>query len=323
MKNHLPLKILATVFSVFLIVSVASAQTPSASPETPAETIETDQSLKLMAIPPRSDVINAAPGETKQISIRLRNLSATTQTISTTTKDFVIADDGKTPIAITEQEAAPLRWSLANWITIAPTTTTLQPNQTAQFNVVIQVPEDALPGGHYAMILHQPTTPTATQENNEEVGGGTESAVSPKVGTLVYVIIAGDVKEEAFVRNFQAPSWVELGPVEMTYEIENLSDIHITPQTKIEIKNFFGRTVETIAVESLNVFPYASRRFEATFDRIWGIGPYRALVTAAYGTEGKIATASLTFWMIPYKILLAVVVIVFSLIHCYSPPPAS
>ena len=50
------------------------------------------------------------------------------------------------------------RWSLASWITLTPTEQLLQPNQTVGINVIIEVPEDALPGGHYAMITHQPVS---------------------------------------------------------------------------------------------------------------------------------------------------------------------
>jgi len=309
MKNNLPVKLLA-----FVSVIVCLATTPFVFAQTVEENSVKDTDLKLMAIPPRTEVISIAPGETKQFSIRLRNLSSTTQTIATETQDFIISDDGKTPIPITEQEAAPLHWSLAQWLTVAPTIATINPNQTALYNIVIQAPENALPGGHYAMILHQPTNATLDELNNKDETIQTQSSVSPKVGTLVYVVVKGNVKEEAFVRNFQGPQWVELGPVEMSFEIENLSDIHIAPQTKIEIKNFFGQTTDSIAVESANVFPYASRRFSATYDQVWGLGPYRAIVTAAYGSEGKIATATLSFWMIPYRLILTVLVVIISII---------
>jgi hypothetical protein len=290
-------------------VSAGSAGIPATG-----ETEDVSQALVITAIPPRTDLIKIKPGETVQLAIQIRNVSNRTQQVSSHAQDFVIDKDGKTPLPVSAEEAAPLRWSLAKWITLSPAQRTVGPNELVQYDMVIQAPADALPGGHYAMVLHYPTPASA------RTGGGTDTAqlsaseVSPRVGTLVYVEVAGDVKEEAFIRNFKAPTWVEYGPVEMSYEIENLSDIHITPQSSIKIKNIFGLPSETIAVEPLNIFPYSTRSFTATFDQVWGLGPYTAELTVPYGNTGKMVQASILFWIIPYRLILAALVILFSIL---------
>lgn len=275
-------------------------------------------SITLMAIPPKTDTINVRPGETFQTTVQIRNVSQIPQQIATEVQDFVIGDDGKTPIPISEQQAAPLRWSLASWVTAAPISQLLQPNQKAVVNLVIQVPKDALPGGHYAMVLHSPDLTGGKKATAQ--GGRTPASVTQinqRVGTLLYVIVAGNIKENAIIHNFTAPSWVEFGPVPMKFTLENLSDIHIAPDMSIEIRDILGRKIDTITVEKNNVFPYSKRDFSASFQKTWGLGPYYAKLVVAYGTTGKVAMATLMFWMIPYKIILAVLVMTMTLLTAW------
>ena len=273
--------------------------------------------LVMTAIPPRTETLTIKPGETFQTSIQLRNVSSRTQSVTTDVQDFIVGLDGKTPTAISSSESAPLRWSLASWIIVSPTERTLGPNELARYDVVIQVPKDALPGGHYAMILHYPTPFGKTTKGGGAKAALSASEISPRVGTLVYVRVAGDVHEEALIRSFTVPQWVEFGPVNMRYAVENLSDIHITPQSSIVIKNMVGKTVTTIASEALNIFPSTTREFTATFDQIWGFGPYSAHLTVPYGETGKMITATATFWMFPHRLVLAVLVILISLLAIY------
>src|SRR3989344_6013488 len=315
MKKILPI-LLSFLVVTFLLIGSRHSFSFAADNTQPSPEINLADfnSVVLMAIPPRTENLHAKPGETIQTTVRLRNVSQQAQHIVTESSDYVIGADGKTPVPITQQEAAPLRWSLASWMTVSPTQTTLAPNQIGQFDVVIQVPKNALPGGHYAVILHTIANGQNGGKNGQPIQTQGTSAVSPKVGTLVYVTVEGDIHEEAFIRSFTAPSWVEFGPVPMKYKVENVSDIHITPQASIVIKNLFGGVVDTIAVEQLNIFPYSTREFTTTLDKVWGFGPYRAFLTVPYGTSGKMVRASLMFWMIPYKLILAALVILAALL---------
>lgn len=299
--NRLPMIFAILIFVIFFARSDARAQ--GSLNDMP------QKAVTLTAIPPRTDVIRVQPGETFQTAIRLKNTSGGTQNIRTEAQDFIIGEDGKTPIPITEKEAAPLRWSLASWLLVSPSERALGPNETGTYDVLIQVPEDALPGGHYAMVLHSPSG----TENREEAAGSVTS-VNQRVGTLLYVIVSGDITENAVIRNFTVPSWVEFGPVPMSFTVENLSDIHITPQPSIDMYNIFGTKVDTLTTEQLNIFPYSKRDFSTEFGNIWGFGPYTATLIVPYGEAGKIAMATRTFWMIPYRIILAVLTILLVLL---------
>ena len=301
MKISLPATILTTLTIVAVAISPSGVF---------AQELGQSDELFLTTIPPKTENIKLNPGETKQISIQLRNGSLFTTPIYVEAKDYIISDDGTTPIPLEETQGDKLRWSLANWLEVLPASTELLPGQTASFDVVIKAPEDALPGGHYAMVLFSPN-PADPLENldSQESAPQTAAVISPKVGTLVYVEVSGDIREEAFIRSFKVPTWVEYGPVPLEFRVENLSDIHLTPQAKITITNLLGQTEEVLTVPLQNVFPYSTRAFSAEFDQTWGIGPYTAQLEVSYGSQGKLQVASAMFWMLPYRVMLAVLLI--------------
>lgn len=262
---------------------------------------DAETSRTLIAIPPRvgaDQSLVLKPGEVSQQVIRLRNTSNTPVTISSTPYDFVIGDDGITPIKVRDANISN-RWSLAEWMVVTPATQVVQPNQTVGISVLIQVPEDALPGGHYAMVAHSPDNGSIAVE------GASAAAVSQEVGSLFYVVVDGPIHEEAFIRNFELPEFSEYGPVPFSFTVENLSDIHITPHASVEITNMFGKKVSTIKLDQKNVFPLTSRHYEGEWDAIWGHGLYTARVTMAYGKNLDIVMAKTRFWLLPIKLIIA------------------
>lgn len=248
------------------------------------------------------------PGERRQIELRVRNVSSRTVDIVTSAQDFIVGEDGVTPVPLQTSDDVSNRWSLANWLTIVPNLQSVAPNETAGLNVLIEVPEDALPGGRYAMVVHEPM-PEGTAARNADGTldeASSQSRVSQKVGTLIYVVVDGPINESAFLRDLNFPSFTEFGPVPFSMSIDNQSDIHITPQITVEIRNMFGAVVETITLQPRNVFPLMSRQFDGQWDRVWGWGLYRATATMSYGDSGQIAITHSDFWFLPITLILGV-----------------
>lgn len=300
-KKLLALSLLAIISGIFA--------RPSLAQEAPTPEI-VDESITLTAMPPRlgDDLsLKIAPGKKFQTAVKVRNNSNKAFTINTAIDDFVIGEDGETPIVITEE--VDYRWSLKNWLILAPDFQVLQPKQTGIINVIIEVPEDALPGGHYAMITHKPVG-----LNGEKFQDSASSLIAQRVGTLLYVVVEGPVNEEAFVRDFKMPNFTEYGPVSLSFTVDNQSDIHIKPEISIEIYNLLGMKVDEIAIESKNVFPMVSRTFNSQWDAVWGTGFYRAKLTMAYGTSGQVAISNTTFWLLPITLVISGLVVILTLL---------
>ena len=296
---------------------------PSISPTTqttlsptPSSTSPTSpESLTLVAIPPRlgeNMELTVKPGETIQEQIRVRNASNQPITVQSRPIDFVLDEDGKTPISVDQD--VDNRWSLASWMTVAPAKQVISPNETAALALVIEVPADAMPGGHYAMVVHQPTSEALIAENTQDNTNQSATGINQQVGTLVYVNVEGPINEQAFIRNLSFPQLSEFGPLPYSFQVENNSDIHIQPALELSITNLFGKEVYSTPIETKNVFPLTSRDFDGTWEQIWGTGLYKATVTMGYGTQGQVATASTSFWLLPVKLIIAAVVLILTLI---------
>jgi hypothetical protein len=261
------------------------------------------ETMSLTATPVRLGddfTLQLAPGEKKQVQIKVRNGSAQEVVLESRAVDFVVAEDGATPVLLEESQADP-RWSLASWLTLAPAEHRLKSEAVGVVNVLIEVPDDALPGGHYAMVYHRPVGAVA----NEVSGSG----VSQRVGTLIYVVVTGPIQEAAYVQDFRWPKFIENGPVNFQLEIDNQSDVHITTRPVVKIYNIFGQQVANLELLSQNIFPKTARQFTGTWDKVWGLGYYKAVVEAAYGSQGGVAMATAGLWMIPVKLILFVLIV--------------
>jgi hypothetical protein len=274
------------LISYYLLPSNVSAQT-------------TTTTQIFTAIPPRVEV-SAKPGEQVKKILQFRNEGDETAYLSIIAKDFIVTKDNGQPDFVDSKVSG--RWSAASWLRLTPTTMAVPPKATTNITLNIIVPFDALPGGHYAGVLYQSKgTPV---QNGQGVGVGT--GVQQIVGSLVYITVAGPVKENALVKRFDIPGFSEYGPVPIITEITNQSDVHITPKGQITIRNIFGQNVANINLDERNIFPGASLIYNNSLDQKVLIGRFRADLIAAYGT-GNTLSATVYFWVFPWKIALVII----------------
>lgn len=255
------------------------------------------------------------PGESAQEIVKVRNVGDTVRTFYPEVFDFKPLNETGTPEFIIDAQDDSYIYSLSSWIKISTEGIKLAPNESSALNFVINVPADAESGGHYAGILFGTSPPKV---------GGTQIAISNKVGSLILVRVAGDASEQANVEEFSTPkSFLENGPVSFTVRINNTGNVHLQPKGNIEIKNTFGKTVETITVnkDSANILPNSIRSFlDNEGDNLtWSpggltIGKFTANLTLAYGDPTKNLTDTISFWIVPWKILLALLLLLIIII---------
>ncbi len=297
-----------TFFATIVSLSIINATLISAQTEinSIASTEKDSQNeITLTAVPPRLGddySLTVKPGENLQTAIEVRNPADYPATVETFARDFIIGEDGETPIAVEDEVSS--KWSLAKWVTVTPNNVVLKPRGSATILVNIDVPADALPGGRYAMILHKPVTGV---ENGETTG----AKVTAQVGTLLYVLVDGPVVENAVVDSFNFTKFSEFGPVSYKLVIANNSSLHIKPTATIKVKNMFGKEVANLTTDQKNIFPDSKREFKGEWSTHWGFGRYTAALTGTYGTDMNKEVAAVTsFWIIPVRAILAVILVI-------------
>lgn len=255
----------------------------------------------LSAIPPRLEVTVNADGVSTQ-TIKVRNESERDKNISISISDFVVNDDIGTPTIISAASSEDNRWAASSWIQVTPSSFLLKAGETKSLVLTVMPPANALPGGHYAMVIHSPDASVSLLDS-------TGASIQTKVGTLVYVTIPGDITQNASITNFSAPKFSEFGPINFNTTIKNLSDIHIKPVGNITVTNMIGmKSYVKFNDKNTNIFPGKSRDFENQLKNKFLFGRYKAELNAAYGTAGGIVTATIFFWVIPWRLIILIAI---------------
>jgi hypothetical protein len=229
-------------------------------------------------------------------------------TLQSIVNDFIVMDNQGTPVRVTT--AASGRYLASPWFTVDQSTLKLKPGATEQVIVIISVPKDALPGGHYAGVFFL--------DNPGHTAGKTASYTAAQVGTIFRITVAGNIKYGATVKSFTADnSLYEFGPVNFAASLENESDTHLSPKASIAVYDMLGRKMVDLPLEDVNIFPFATRNLSTTWNTVWGLGRYTATLTATYGPSASVATRTIQFWIMPYRLLAAIGVVLLVLLAIF------
>lgn len=294
------IRLIATIFILGgVIVTPASAETSNANA---AQGIEVSPALV---------ELNASKGKTYDITLHIRNVTASDLVYNSSVDDFNSAGETGSPHIITDSTLPPTA-SIKTWITTIPQFQ-IPARQLKVVNVQVVVPNNAESGGHYGVLRFSGAAPEL-----ESTGVG----LSASAGVLMLIRVDGTVSEKASLASFytaqngKQSSFFEDSPITFITRIKNDGNIHIKPVGSIEIRDMFGGLVKTLSVnkDKSNVLPDGIRRFETEYNKTWMFGRYTANLTLGYGTTGQAITNTISFWVIPYKIILVGLLFVITVI---------
>lgn len=271
--------------------------------------------------------LEAAKGDVLNQSIKVRNEGTDSITYYLSAEKFVAGGEAGAPVFTGEDI------DLATWIKFPYENITIPGGQTIEVPFSIVVPNYAGPGGHYAAIFLSTTPPEASAT-------GSQVGIASRIGTLVLVKIAGEVKENAQIAEFSTSlkTFSSL-PADFSIRVKNDGNVHIKPMGSIIIKNMWGSVAGKVAVNEVggNVLPDQIRKFDASWVKnanainatsFWGkyrqqkenyaFGKYSADLGLSYGTAGNTLSATTSFWVIPWNVIivnLALVIIIVVIIY--------
>lgn len=300
MKRLLRQIILAVAFSsVLFSASITSAQSPSAT--------------NGLEISPALVEINADKNNVYSVDIKVINITQSTLLFESFVDDFGAKNETGVPGVLLEPNAKPLPTSIKTWVTPIPSFS-LAPGQEKKIKATITVPTDAEPGGHYGVIRF------SGHEGTKGNGNVTQIA---SAGTLILMNVSGNVVESLEIASFtpsknnHAGYFFENGPLVFVSRFTNTGSVHVKPIGQIEIKNLFGNPIASLPVNEAggNVLPNSTRRFESTLNKTWMLGQYTADISIAYGNTGQAIVKTISFWVIPWKIILAALLVIATFVY--------
>lgn len=272
------------------------------------------------AVGPGKTEVSVNPGETITKNISITNRVDEKVDFNLTVEDFVGSDDpSKSVVLLGEDKRSP--YSLADLIEPEIDSFSLEFGERITIPVTIKIPEDAEPRGYYgAVLVANDPEEEIDPDTGEPVVQGKTRIIS-RVGSLFLVRVNGEVEESGQLQDFDL-----IEPVQSVYSskpkgfevtFKNDGTVHLVPYGEISVTNLLGKEVTRLPLDAYFVLPESTRSRQVFWSNdFFGIGRYEATLSMyrGYGSTDDLEGMAVTFWILPWKILLGVFVAVVVLI---------
>lgn len=259
--------------------------------------------------PGKIDVV-VEKGSSKVVEMIVTNRTGESRQFNITVQDVTGSQNPDESVILLGEDRGP--YSIKDYINVPHTSFLLDHNERARIPVTISVPQNASPGGLYGTVL---IDTVAIDARKGELGGTVpQSAIIARIGSLFFVTVPGDVMQEGALKNFGTISdqiFFAHGPIPFGILIENTGSIHLAPYGELTISNIFGEQVGYLELAPWFVFPQSLRLREVVWDRDFLFGRYTATVAINRGYDDVIDTRRYSFWVLPWKPVLAIFVTLF------------
>lgn len=263
-----------------------------------------------LTVAPARQQHDLKPGDSTNIILKLMNTGNSPVVGNLSVANFIVTTaDGK-PQFLEDKVALPSKYAAATWFKLPYDRLAIPAQGKVEIQVKITAPKNALPGGHYAAVIFEPTTDTNIAPVPDKAG---QSSISPRLAGLVYIVVPGDYTETANLVQFSAPNFSQSGPIDIATAIKNTSPTHIRPTGTITITNMLGDVTTVLPLEEVNIFPDASKLYKNTIPTKWLVGRYRADLSAVYGTSGKVLVGTIFFTVFPVMLAIYLLVLILAI----------
>jgi len=254
------------------------------------------------------------PGDAIVGSVKLSNETEATETYYPSVQDFVSTDETSgSPSFVGMADTR----SLVKWVSFTRTSYTLEPGESVFVAYNLVIPQEALPGGYTGALLFS-SSPGEVGEGLGAVGA---------TGPLLLVRVAGDLVEKGSVTDFSVKQDSSTSlPVDFAIRFQNDGNVQVKPSGVIRITNMFGGTAAVIPVNEAggNVLASSARQFSASWQKTelpdgaselvkewknFGFGPYTATLILNYGESNQVSSATTTFWVMPWMLVVLFVIL--------------
>jgi hypothetical protein len=148
----------------------------------------------------------------------------------------------------------------------------------------------------------------------DESAPATRSPIIARLGILFFITIPGETNRAGSMVDLTKighPLWYEEGPIRMGVSFENTGSVHLNPYGELRVKNMFGEEVGFMEIDPWFVLPQSLRTREIAWDREFLLGRYTATVSLNRGYEDIIDEQTVTFWVLPWRIVGGTFLVIF------------
>lgn len=248
-----------------------------------------------IGISPTSLKLEADPGEQVGGTFTVINPGDQEVDFRTYVRDFSIRNEEY------EKDFEPIEGALSpvEWFQVDATTGTLGPREQRELTYSINVPQDAVPRGYYAVIFAETATPEID---------ATGVARIKRVGSLVYLTVNGGSVEKGSVVSLAIDRWQRDRPVQTVLRVQNEGNVHFDVANSLRLKDVFGRTISQTETSG-TILPATIRKFTPELQLNMPFGIYKVEGDAEFlgqTTElsGKWVLVGSPFWVGLWSVIL-------------------
>jgi hypothetical protein len=199
------------------------------------------------------------------------------QNISIEAEDFFVGDNNSILKTADKNE----NFGMKDWFLIPEESYILGPGETKEVAIIVNIPQNASIGAHYAIINVQAFPEVDNQNSQNTIFGG-------QIGAYALFNVGGDVSGSGNLKSFNAPIIGRKG-ASFKAGFENTGNIFYIPHGEIQIKNLLTRKNTIIETEKHFVFPGSQYSFEIKWDSFpastFGVYSAKGVFVDANGAE--------------------------------------
>lgn len=256
------------------------------------------------AAPRNYFVLEGEPGDKIRDSLRIKNFGRQAITFSLYGADgFNTAEGGFFALKGVEEPQV----DLGGWVTLPVTSVEVAPRTQVDVPFTIKVPDNATPGDHVGGVVAMNTQVEATEE-----GAGFAVGVQRAVAVRAYVRVSGTTTPGLAVDDVRLDTdrgmlpWSGEGDGEVTFTVENIGNLRLSPRSTVTVTGAGGRSVATVESDALvDLLP--GQKVTLTVP-VSGIAWADRLTTVVGVTtpEGATSEARDVSWLTPWPGLLGI-----------------
>jgi hypothetical protein len=275
------------------------------------EALQGDKIFNDFVLSPGKIELEIKPGESKTVQMTVSNRIDKFQTFKFEIEDIAGSRDAARSVVLLGDDTGP--YSLKDYVSLPHMTFDLAYNRRALIPVTISVPPNAEPGGMYGSVLVQTVTKEANADTSA-VNPAASSAIVSRIGALFFITVPGEADTQGSLTDFSTlnkQKWFDQGPINFALMFENNGSVHLNPYGEIRITNMFDEEVGFEEIEPWFALPDSERLREISWNREFMYGRYKATVNINRGYNDIIDEATITFWVIPWKIVVGSFAVLF------------
>lgn len=231
-----------------------------------------------VGVDPVARLYTATPGQTitQVLTIYNPNPSKQKMRIVAYLSDMNVSETGETEFP----PANTLKESSAAWTTFTPAEFELGGEESKQVRYTIQVPADATPGTHWAMLMFEAQEPAA-------VPGKTLASFRLRVAHTMYVNVQPTKAEGSITGIFDSLPKNETGFYQIAVQYTNSGNVVTGVQGRVELRDAGGNLVATLPLDLIVALPNRSVLLKSSWVGPVPKGQYSALVVLNNGDKNK------------------------------------